>query len=60
MEALFPSPKMMLVLMFVGEVIMVRTRLSADAARKADRGSLPVLFTVIFASVVGPRVGTQV
>lgn len=56
-----PTPAMLLAVMLVGETLLMRRRLSADASRAADRGSLRVLMAVIGISVgvawiVGRRV----
>lgn len=47
----FPTPPMLLTVALVGEVFLMRNRLSGDASRKADRGSLRLLFVIIFGSV---------
>jgi len=46
-----PTPAMLVVVMAVGESILMRGRLSKDHSRKADRGSLRMLFIIIPASV---------
>ena len=46
-----PTPAMLLAFMFAGEILLMRSRLSGDAARTADRGSLRMLVVVIAASV---------
>ena len=46
-----PTPAMLLALMFVGEAWLMRSRMSGDASRQADRGSLRLLYIVIAASV---------
>jgi protein-S-isoprenylcysteine O-methyltransferase len=46
-----PAPAILLMFMFVGEAVLMRTRLSGDASQKADRGSLRLLFVIIFASI---------
>ena len=51
MSPLFPTPPMLLLVVLVGEACLMRGRLSGDASRKADRGSLRMLFIVIFGSV---------
>ncbi len=61
MTLALPTPAMLLAVMLVGETLLMRTRLSADASRAADRGSLRVLMAVIGVSVaaawlVGRRV----
>jgi protein-S-isoprenylcysteine O-methyltransferase len=47
-----PTPAMLLAFMAVGESMLMRGRLSKDGSRRADRGSLRMLFIVIPASVV--------
>ena len=47
----FPTPTMLLAFVLVGEVFLMRTRLSGDTSRKNDRGSLRLLFLIIFGSV---------
>jgi protein-S-isoprenylcysteine O-methyltransferase len=47
----FPTLQMMLAVALVGEVFLMRTRLSSDVSRRADRGSLRMLFIVISGSV---------
>ena len=61
MNLLLPTPAMLLAVKLVGETLLMRTRLSGDASRAADRGSLRLLMTVIGLSVgvawiVGRRV----
>lgn len=51
MHPSFPTPAMLLAFVFAGELVLMRSRLSGDASRQADRGSLRLLFTIIFASV---------
>ena len=51
MSPLFPTPPMLLLVVLVGEAFLMRGRLSGDASRKDDRGSLRTLFIVIFGSV---------
>ncbi len=46
-----PTPPMLLAFLLVGELWLMRSRLSGDASRKADRGSLRMLMAVIGASV---------
>ena len=46
-----PTPPMLLAFLLVGELWLMRSRLSGDASRKADRGSLRTLMAVIGASV---------
>ncbi len=46
-----PTPAMLLAFMLVGELWLMRSRLSGDASRKADRGSLRLLMAVIGISV---------
>ena len=48
----FPTPAMLLAVVLVGELVLMRSRLSGDRTRQADRGSLRLLFLVIFASVM--------
>ena len=47
----FPTLPLLLGVVLAGELGLMRTRLSGDASRQADRGSLRTLFVVIFASV---------
>jgi protein-S-isoprenylcysteine O-methyltransferase len=47
----FPILPILLTTVLVGEVGLMRSRLSGDASRKADRGSLRILFVIIFGSV---------
>ena len=51
MNLSLPAPWMLLTVMFVGETLLGRTRLSGDETRAADRGSLRLLVIVIGASV---------
>ena len=46
-----PTPPMLLAFVLVGELWLMRSRLSGDASRKADRGSLRLLMAVIGTSV---------
>ena len=46
----FP-PAILLSVMVVGEALLMRSRLSGDASRQADRGSLRLLFVVMAVSV---------
>ena len=46
-----PTPAMLLAFVLVGELVLMRSRLSRDASRQADRGSLRIILGVIFASV---------
>src|ERR1700712_1256472 len=46
-----PTPPMLLAFMLVGEAYLMRSRLSGDASRKADQGSLRTLLAVIGVSV---------
>lgn len=46
-----PIVQAMLAIMLVAELSLMRSRLSADASRQADRGSLRLLMAVIFISV---------
>jgi protein-S-isoprenylcysteine O-methyltransferase len=46
----FP-PAILLPVMVVGEAVLMRSRLSGDASRQADRGSLRLLFVVMATSV---------
>ena len=46
-----PTPPMLLAFMLVGEAWLMRSRLSGDASREADRGSLRMLLAVIGISV---------
>ena len=48
----FPTPGMLLSVLLVSELFLMRSRLSSDSERTADRGSLRLLMAVIFASVV--------
>jgi len=52
MNPLFPTPGMLLAILLVSEVFLMRSRLSGDSGRTADRGSLRLLMVVIFASVI--------
>jgi protein-S-isoprenylcysteine O-methyltransferase len=47
----FPTPGLLLAVMLASELVLMRSRLSSDRERTADRGSLRLLMTVIFASV---------
>jgi len=51
MNPLFPTPGMLLTVLLVSELFLMRSRLSGDRDRVADRGSLRLLLIVIFASV---------
>ncbi len=51
MNPSFPTPGMLLAIVLVGEMLLMRSRLSADRDRTADRGSLRLLMAIIFASV---------
>ena len=42
---------MLLAIMLVSELFLMRSRLSGDRERTADRGSLRLLFTIIFGSI---------
>ena len=46
-----PTPPMLLTFMLAGELWLMRSRLSKDTSREADRGSLRLLLIVIGASV---------
>ena len=46
-----PTPAMLLTFYLVGELFLMRSRLSSDGARAADRGSLRLLLVTIGASV---------
>ena len=46
-----PTPGLLIAFMFVCEGVLMRKRLSSDASRAADRGSLRLLIGVIGASV---------
>jgi protein-S-isoprenylcysteine O-methyltransferase len=46
-----PTPALLLSLVLASELALMRTRLSGDPSRRADRGSLRLLFAVIFASI---------
>jgi protein-S-isoprenylcysteine O-methyltransferase len=46
-----PTPPMLLAFVLVGELWLMRSRLSGDASRKTDRGSLRLLMAVIGISV---------
>ena len=48
---MLPTPPMLLAFLLVGELWLMRSRLSSDASRKADRGSLRLLMAVIGGSV---------
>ena len=47
----FPTVQILLGIVLVAELTLMRTRLSGDASRQADRGSLRLLMAIIFASV---------
>jgi protein-S-isoprenylcysteine O-methyltransferase len=47
----FPLVQIMLGIVLVAELGLMRTRLSGDASRSADRGSLRLLMAIIFISV---------
>ncbi len=47
----FPTLQLLLAVVFVGEVWLMRGRLSSDTSRQADRGSLRVLYVTICASI---------
>lgn len=47
----FPTLQLMLAFVLAGEVFLMRSRLSGDVSRAADRGSLRMLFVIIFGSV---------
>ncbi len=47
-----PPPAFLLAVMFTGEALLMRSRLSGDARRTSDRGSLRLILAVIAASVV--------
>src|SRR5437868_3790979 len=51
MKLPFPTLQILLTIVLVVEVFLMRKRLSSDASRKADRGSLRMLFIIIFGSV---------
>lgn len=46
-----PTPAMLLAFCFLGEFYLMRSRLSKDGSREADRGSLRLLLVTIAASV---------
>ena len=48
----FPTPGMLLSVLLVSELFLMRSRLSSDSERTADRGSLRLLMAIIFISVV--------
>ncbi len=48
----FPTPGMLLAFMLVAELWLMRSRLSGDATRAADRGSLRLLYVIIGGSIV--------
>jgi len=61
MTPFLPTPAMLVAVMAVAETWLMRSRLSSDTSRSADRGSLRLLIAVIGASVtlawiVGRRV----
>jgi protein-S-isoprenylcysteine O-methyltransferase len=45
-----PTPPMLFAFMLAGEIWLMRSRLSADASRQADRGSLRLLIAIILVS----------
>ena len=47
-----PTPGMLLAIMLACELFLMRSRLSGDRERTADRGSLRLLFAIIFGSIV--------
>ena len=47
----FPTLQLLLTIVLVGEVVLMRNRLSSDASRQADRGSLRLLFIIMFSCV---------
>lgn len=47
-----PSVQLLLAIVLVGELFLMRSRLSSDASRAADRGSLRLLFIAISGSIV--------
>ena len=47
----FPLVQVMLGIVLVAELYLMRSRLSGDASRSADRGSLRLLMAIIFISV---------
>ena len=47
-----PTPGMLLAIMLACELFLMRSRLSGDRERTADRGSLRLLFTIIFGSIL--------
>jgi len=52
MNALFPTPAMLLAILLISECFLMRGRLSGDRERTADRGSLRLLLVVIMASII--------
>lgn len=47
----FPTLQLLLAIMLAGELFLMRSRLSSDVSRAADRGSLRLLFITISGSV---------
>lgn len=47
-----PTPGMLLAIMLACELFLMRSRLSGDRERTADRGSLRLLFAIIFGSIL--------
>ena len=45
-----PTPPMLFAFMLAGEIWLMRSRLSGDASRQADRGSLQMLISIILVS----------
>ena len=45
-----PTPPMLFAFMLAGEIWLMRSRLSGDASRRADRGSLQMLIAIILVS----------
>lgn len=52
MTPLFPTPGMLLAVMLACELFLMRSRLSGDSERRTDRGSLRLLFAIIFGSIL--------
>ena len=48
----FPTPGTLLAIMLASELFLMRSRLSSDSERTADRGSLRLLMAIISASVL--------
>lgn len=52
MTTSIPTPGMLLAIMLACELFLMRSRLSGDRERTADRGSLRLLFAIIFGGIL--------